>query len=448
MANYREKQYKLLRDAYYGDGMFLDGRGLIRHERETAKNYGRRRKLAYYLNYTGPIVDSTVAPVFKNEIKRDYNASKLFEIFFDDCDRQGTSLQSFMRRQATLAKLYGVVYVVVTNDKIQGDTQADSIANRSLPYVKIVLPKDVKGWHFTDRGILKDFTYEQRIYDDDGWHIRYTEWTQTGWKIYEEGGRVIEQGEHNLGVVPIVQWFGRDTERTRMLPSPEYLSVAQTNYHIYHLCSLLSQISDGQTFSLLTMPAVGSEADITVGTNNLLLYPVDATKGPAYIAPDSGPANVLISQISNLINEMYRMSGLNSVIGVESAKSGLAKQWDFERTNQRIADFAVQCEIAEKAIVALYELWTGETIDYTCEYPRDFNIKDVAESLTQAQQATDLHLPSPTFNIEVGKKVLEAYMPNLEAKAYDQIIREISESSEKEQQDVAYTNGILDETGA
>lgn len=443
-TNRKNEMYKLLHDAYYGDGMFYDGSALVKHARESNKNYSRRKKLAYYLNYVGPIIDSSVLPVFNDEIKRDYRDTAKFKMFLDDVDRVGTNLQDFMSRQAIAAKLYSVVYILVNNEATLGDTEMDNLNMRALPFLTAIEPKNVIGWHFDERGTLLDFTYQGRYYDDDGWHTRKYKWTVDSWEVRDEHDQILKQGEHNLKRVPIVQWFGRNTDPQRVLPAPEFISIAKTNYHIYHLCSLLSQISDNQTFNILTMQSAGSNmTDVTIGTNNLLIYPQD-TDAPKFIAPDSSPATVLMEQIKNLVSEMYRMSGLNSVIGVESSKSGLAKKWDFERTNKNLVNFAVQCEKAEKAIVALYELWAGETVNYECEYPRDFNIDDVADCLAQAQQAFDLGITSKTFSLEVAKKVLEAYMPNIKPETYDAIIEELESAADDLEKSQAF-GGELDD---
>ena len=107
--------YQLLTDAYYGDGIFIGGKGLRRHPREKDFNYRDRQALAYYLNYTGPIVDACVNPVFRDNIRREYKDNQLIDAFMDDCDRLGTDFQDFMRRGAKYAKLYGAVYVLVNN---------------------------------------------------------------------------------------------------------------------------------------------------------------------------------------------------------------------------------------------------------------------------------------------------------------------------------------------
>lgn len=77
-------KYSLLTDAYFGTGLFENGAGLRQHPREDPANYKDRQGLAYYLNYTGPIVNAAVDPIFKNDIKRDYNGSTLFQAFLDD----------------------------------------------------------------------------------------------------------------------------------------------------------------------------------------------------------------------------------------------------------------------------------------------------------------------------------------------------------------------------
>ena len=67
-------------------------------------------------------------------------------------------------------------------------------------------------------------------------------------------------------------------------------------------------------------------------------------------------------------------------------------------------------------------------------------INDVTESLGQAQSAIDLNLGSNAFTVEVAKKVLEAYMPNIEPDIYDNIVKEVEESTAQSKQDREYSN--------
>ena len=123
----------------------------------------------------------------------------------------------------------------------------------------------------------------------------------------------------------------------------------------------------------------------------------------------------------------------------------MAKQWDFEKTNKRLADFAVRCEDADEAIVKLFEMWSGEAVDYNCEYPRDFKINDVVDSLSNAAAALELGFDSPTYKLEVLKKVLEAYMPNLPPETYDKMIEEVAAAIEESKQNSVFEDGDVDD---
>ena len=447
LTNMRNSEYELLHDAYYGTGMFAAGGALQKHPRESAENYTFRQQLSYYLNHTAPIINACVDPIFKDTISRDYNESELFETFLNDVDRLGTTLQEFMRYNATQAKVYSVMYILVDNVSEIGETVADQIYNRQLPYLVAIEPKSVYKWLTSDIGELEFFAYTSTVFDDEGQaKTQYHEWTRTSWTLKNDEEKIIATGEHNLGKVPIVQWFGRSSRKIDILPPPEYLAIARTNHQVYHLCSLLTQILNMQTFSTLTLPDNGQGVDdITLGTNNVLMYPAESSHAPAFIAPDRGPAEIIMSVIKMLVDDMYRLSGINSVIGVQEAKSGVAKQWDFERTNQRLADFSVQCESAEKDIIELFELWTNMNVDYKCDYPREFKINDITDSLAQSQAVLDLGLGSNTLKVETGKKVLDSYMPNIEPETFDEIVAEIEESVQRQEQDETYHNNNDDE---
>lgn len=447
LTNARNDEYELLHDAYYGTGMFAAGGALQKHPREDAENYAFRQQLSYFLNHTAPIINACVDPIFKDTISRNYNENELFETFLNDVDRLGTTLQEFMRYNSTQAKIYGVMYILVDNVSEIGETVADQVNNRQLPYLVAIEPKSVYKWLVNDIGELDLFTYTTTVFDDEGKaKTQYHEWTRTSWTVRNEEQKVIATGEHNLGKVPIVQWFGRSSRKIDILPPPEYLAIARTNHQVYHLCSLLTQILNMQTFSTLTLPDNGQGADdITLGTNNVLLYPAESSHAPAFIAPDRGPAEIIMAVIKMLVDDMYRLSGINSVIGVQEAKSGVAKQWDFERTNQRLADFSVQCESAEKDIIELFELWTNMNVDYKCDYPREFKINDITDSLAQSQAVLDLGLGSNTLKVETGKKVLDSYMPNIEPETFDEIVAEIEKSVQRQEQDETYHNNNNDD---
>ena len=60
----------------------------------------------------------------------------------------------------------------------------------------------------------------------------------------------------------------------------------------------------------------------------------------------------------------------------------------------------------------------------------DWNkVADVTEGLQQSQLALDLNFESKTYQVEVARKVLEAYMPNIEPATYDAVIEELERAA-------------------
>ncbi len=425
------RNYALLLNAYLGNGMFEHGGGLVRHDRESDTSYRKRQEMAYYLNHTGPIVNASVDPIFKDDIKREYANSDLFAAFYENVDGRHSSLQDFIRRNAYMAKLFGALYIIVDNAAEVFDDDIINVQEGRYPFLRAVYPSDVVEWEFDEVGHLAKFAFHVRQKNSEkGVDIKKHVWTNETFAIYSFNDKLESLTPNPLAKIPVVTWYGRSTDPIQLKPVSEYLSIAQTNFHVYQLCSYLTQLMQQQTFNILTMPDPGNERDITIGVNNVLTYPVDATHTPSFIAPDSGPATMLLEIIDKLIKEMYRMSGVDAVVGVQESKSGVAKQWDFERTNQRLADFAVQCEQAEYAIIALFEEWTGVKTNYSCEYPRDFKINDVADSLAQAQQAIDLNVNSKTFKLEIVRKILSTYMANIAPEVYEAIVAEVETAAD------------------
>ena len=450
--------YQVLRDAYYGTGGYSDGSYLIQHKRERADKYNMRRQLSYYLNYVAPCVNSHVDPIFREEIPRDWTGagSKLFEAFVNNVDLNGTSIQNMAKRAALGAKLYGVNFVVMDNVAEQPDTVDKALQQRALPYCYIVEPARVISAKTDRYGRLTLFSYREAKEDtgDDNrlidgkpdYNVRT--WTTTGWTLTDgDGKNTLGSGDHNLGRVPVAIFRSREMDPAIVLQPSEFASIAKTNNHIFQLCSWLSEILQNQAFSILMYPRdAGEETNLIIGTDNALSFPSDATHTPGFIAPSADPATMITNQIDRLIQEIYRMANLSLVTGSVKQQSGIAKAWDFERTNQTLSNFSANCQAAEEDIATLFALWTGQQLDYTVQYPTDFALVDVADELDNAEKAVSLNFGS-TFLAEVARKVLQAYLPGIEPETYDKIITDIEANGVDQLQskvgDYGYTQDVV-----
>lgn len=413
--------YQLFADAYKGVGGFEDGTYLKKHERESDDKYAVRQQISYFLNYVKTTIDSHVNPIFKKPVARDFSkASKLFQEFAKNVDGNNTTLTNFMKIAALCAKQNGCALIVMDNYVTTPQTQAEAIAGRLMPYVYVVAPSAIVYYDTEHSGELKELAYKE-INTETG-ETKVKVWTKNEWYIENTGAR----GEHKLGAVPIVILKSRLTSDT--IPSSEFNQIVKTNLSIFNKCSWKDEILKNQTFPILLYPEINT-TDLTLGTDNALRYDGETSKfEPSFTAPPSDPAKLIMEDIDKLIQEIYRQAALSHVTGVESSKSGVAKGWDYETTNMVLADFAGNLEQAETQMSLIFQAWTGETFEYTVNYPRDFGIMDIAEELKNAEVAVTLGFGS-SFAIEVCKKIVAAYFPKITESELAKILSEVEAAS-------------------
>ncbi len=423
--------YQLLRDAYFGSGGFETGAYLSKHKRESEEDYTFRRNNAYYLNYFAPIVNALVDPIFKKNPLRDYHGSaeRIIKSFSLDADAAGTNIQIFIKRAAVMAKVYGISFIVVDNARnVDSRSQQEMLQRRQFPYAYVLEPDNLEEYGIDKTGDLEYIKFKEIAHIESGTiQYRYVYFDRTSWKIWGDG-IALQQGTHNLGRVPVVPLFSRMLEQKTMRPTPELLPIARTAKALYNHCSWLGEILRNQTFPLLTIPSLDAK-DLVIGTNNALGYNPDYSHEPNFIAPPSDPATILQNQIASLVQEMYRMANLSFIISTtQNNNSGIARQWEFERTNQQLANFAAQCAHAETAVMNLVAQWVNEDITYTVAYPDNFGIVDVTEELAQAQAVLDMGL-GDGLREEVLKKVMAAYCPDMPDERFDELVEQLQKQT-------------------
>lgn len=434
--------YELLENAYKGSGGFIDGSYLVPHVRETADKYSRRQALSYYANYVAPVVNSLVDPIFRKAAVRDWDGRKIestmFSNFQKDVDRRGTKIAKFMKRAAKIAQLHAVCFIVVDNVPELAPNIEAAIKKRQFPYAYTVKPQQIKSYQCNKSGILTSITYE--IFSRQATGIAVTKiterwtWTETTWKREADHG--TSEGEHNLGIVPVIPLFSTDTDDGDMLPISEMVSIARTNLAIFNISSELRELLRNQAFAILAYP-VTKNVDKTAleklvtGTENMLGFDGEGHASPSFIAPPAEQAALLQVELERLVEEIYRMASLTSVVGVQQKASGVAKEWDFEQTNQVLADLSDNCEDAENRIAKLFELWTNTTIDYVCQYPDDFGIVDIVAKLDEVTKALDLMIGGK-FNIEIKRKAAEVALGDIPEDRFDAVIKDIEQMEEEQ----------------
>ena len=447
---YDDNEKRLVRNAYYGSGGFADGGYLYKYDRETDANYTSRKKLAYYFNYTKPMVEGAVDPVFREYPTRTAGVKDArWDAFLLDVDGMGTAIDDFMAEAALDAKLDGSVFIVVDNSTDEvADTLADSLDKRQFPYLYTINQADVVNYVVDKKGRLILFVYGQQydIVEDDARKTITEQWTWTvdKWKCVRNG--LETEGTNEIGEIPIIPLLGAKSEkwkRDSLKPQSDFLQIAKVNKAIYNACSELRQRNRSQAFSMLTYPVPEDEnpnsyKELVTGHSNALLY-----KGgtpPSWITPDQAPSDMLKNEIDMLVEGIYRMAERASVTGVQQQTSGIAKEWDNLARIQSISSFSKVCQDAEQKIAHIFGLYIGKDIDATITYSQDFGIVDKTAELNAITSALDLNVGG-LFDTEVKKKAARVVLKELD----DDIIQKIVEDIDKRAEDYDYDNGDNDD---
>lgn len=439
-----------LRHAYHGSGGFKTGDYLVPHPRETQAKYDRRRFMAYYTNYVRPCVDSFVNPIFKKRPVREYKPNAYFDGFLKNVDSGGSKIDAWMKNAALKARLYGGILAVMDNFPAGNSSQEDAIKNRRYPYLYLVRPEQITDWAVDRFGNLSKVSYKLSYTDIvNGNKVTRTDawtWTAETWTCDNKDGHT--EGENRIHHIPVVPLYGalredasdgldvfvQDGQAASLLfPQSAYYQIARCNLAVFNACSELRERNRNQAFSILAYPIKEGDdyvtaQELSAGTSNMLLYAGEAGQ-PAWLDPASTPSDVLINEIAQIVQEIYRMAERANVTGVQTQTSGLSKEWDNNAGNQTIAGFANSMEEFESCIAELFGLYVGADLEFTVSYNRDYAPVDTAAVLDEATKGLALQTGG-LFDKEVRKQAARSMLHDYDPDDLQEVLQDIDQRSD------------------
>lgn len=452
-----ELHWKFLMASYEGGRNYSSETNLFKHQREHRRDYDDRLKRAHYTNYCQPLVDFVPEYIFSQGVERQPNASLAaqFELFKKDCDRAGTSLDSFMQSRGEDIRIFGMTYIQV--DKLPlpvgEDPKAVSVQRAAdlgvnAPYLIAINPIEVLKWNTDSRGnylYLKRVEYIHQV-DDEGNTKpieRYTEWTPMFHRVSTidasdpRNPHMAMWGEpkpNQFGKVPFIAAFYKRLKSNKDVGQSFLQDIAYQNRHVFNLTSLLDEFLYRQCFNMLVMPMrsqvpTKEQVEGDIGTNNVLEVPESSQHKPEYLSPPVGPAKFIQEERKLTVQEMYRTAAqdIMSELGLSgSQRSAEAQKQQFSRTIPVINKTADTLEFAERKIMALWaefqaEEWTGKI-----SYKDDYSITNLLDLLLQLGMIFNtVKLQSPTFVREEWKRVVREFDSKLQTDVMEKIINEI-----------------------
>lgn len=453
-----ESQWRFFGATYEGGRQWFN-ENIFKYYREGPTEYSERVERCYRFNHSKEVVDLLNKYLFKQNIVRSKDAPESVQDFWKRATRNQSSIDELAKQISKHCSIFGRVGVVIDRQRPEQApvTREDEKKQTVRTYAYVVNPMDMLDYSFDEEGSLNWILIRETYRDDANpfaedslqQKTRYRLWTRDAWYLIAEkkskdakatAYELVDQGQHNLGVVPVVLADNLLSDELYGAPSLindiAYLDRACANY-----LSNLDAIIQDQTFSQLVMPAqnvmAGSEEAeqlVEMGTKRVFMYDAAGSNhAPEYIAPDPSQAHLILEVVSRIIKEIYNSVGLSSertnkdnAVSMDNS-SGVAKAYDFERVNALLSAKADSLEVVENKIAKIVALWNGDSIpndDRVVQYPDNFDTRGLYDEFDIAARLMLVEAPDKVRQQQM-RLVVEKLFPMLEKKLRDEIEAEV-----------------------
>ena len=420
------KIWEFANESYEGSGGFLTGEYIDKYPRENDEKYKERQKIAYYTNIFSSKINRYTGYLFKQTPTRN-SGNNLIRMIFDDVNNKGDSIDVFMSNFAKHAKVRGVNLLLVDMPKNIPATLAEQIQTRSLPYFTEIAPERLVAFKLDNTGKFEyvafsdvidnstmqkqDIKEVKRYYDKQSWKILDAEDTD----------KVIESGDHNLGVCPVLIF----SETGEFPATGEFTQIAALAKRHYNLQSELDEILRGQTFSILTLNAdTASDVEVKLSTDNAIIYGKEFNK-PEYIAPPAAPAEIYQQKIKDIETQIDKIAF--DISTNEKQESGIALDIKFQGLNASLSNFSLRLEDLELRAFEVVCRYLNIKNDVDILYPKNFNIIDIEKEIGILSEMKQL-VNSPTYFKLKALQIISNDLNTIDVDNFDEISQEIEDS--------------------
>ena len=450
----RKTHWEFLEACYEGGRAWFED-NIFKYIKEGDIEYAARKKRAYRFNHTREVVDLVNKYVFRTDVARnEEDAQDSIKSFWKSATSEGYDINYLMAQVCKRTSISGRIYVVVDNTaEVTPDSKADEEDVQTYAYW--VGPEDALDMSFDALGKLNWILIREKYRNDEdpfgeatGQQEQFRLWMRNSWHLYryttDSSGKVettenskrkvvmFKEGTHDLGIVPVVIVDHMDSDNP--YSSPALINdIAYQDRAVANYLSNLDAIIQDQTFSQLVLPAQGlmpgeeekAEEKLTeMGTKRIFLFNGEGGMSPAYISPDPQQAQLIITAIRTIINEIYHSVGMagertkeDNSMGIDNS-SGVAKAYDFERVNALLVNKSKTLSKAENEILDLVAKWNGDV-------PHDHNHITWADNFDVRGLASEFEIASSLSLISAPDSVRKEQMKTLVEKLFPTISEDL-----------------------
>jgi hypothetical protein len=431
------------RDLYTGGEQFIANAHnyLVPRQKEPGDVFRERLARVYYENYIGSIIDWYAATLFRREPlvsceAADASTRGFYNTFAEDCDRRGSTLSDFFRRQLVETLVMGKSYILIDFPKGTGAVRTkaeEEAAGISRAYLCELPATSVTHWERSENGALESAVvrYEIPARGDDPRtkETRWVRYDQTTYRIFSRIGAdtktapvEVESGRHALarvGRVPLVEFT---------LGPGLWLMNKAASLQIEHF-NKSNALAWAITMGLFAMPVIYSERNWNEVFGEAYYIQLGPGDKFGWSEPEGHVYDLALRNIDRLKEEIYRICYLlhqaGGSLSKNSALTGLSKQRDYVVTQEVLRRFGDQVKDTLKIVLRSIAEAREDACAIEVSGLDEFDIGDFSSELDDASRLLGLGIPSETLKRQVHKKLAMKYLCDISQTSKDQIASEI-----------------------
>lgn len=444
----KRMMWRQYRDLYVGGEQFKANAGeyLIRRQKEPGDVFGERLVRCFYENYIGSIVDWYAATLFRREPVLSFEGTndrgkKFFSSFTEDCDRRGSSLSEFFRKQFIEALVCGRSYMLIDFPRLGRPAETrgeEDESGASRAYLVSYSADELINWSFDEHGqyewvVLRTRSLKKERIEDKTW-LKQTRWVyydKQRYSIYDQidegtgkaGFDLVAEGRHGLSKelrVPLVEL--RVSEGLWLLNKAASLQLEHFNKS--------NALGWALTMGLFAMPVVYSERDWNQVMGESYYIQLGPQDRFGWTEPEGHVYQIAADNLARLQEEIYRVCHVTHAggsIAGSTAQSGLSKQRDFAITQEVLRAYGDTVKDAMKRVLRAINGAREDGLSIDVSGMDEFDIGDFGTELDDAERLLKIGIASPTLRKQIYKKLAFQFLCDVRQEVKEEIGREIDQ---------------------
>jgi hypothetical protein len=409
------ERWQFLMDSHSGGEDFRNGAYLYRYQLENDSDYQKRLKSTPLDNQCKALISLYVSFLFREAPERLWSAFEVNPVIQDileDADRDGRSMDAFMKDVAIWASVFGHAWVAISKPDVAAVTLADELSQGVRPYFSVYTPLAVTDWTWSRQangGYALDMIRVLEEVNDTFTTVK--EWSPTEiitTVINTRDARAVDQTveANGLGYVPFVCAYA-ERSPVRGIGTSLITDIADQQLMI---ANELSEIYD--SIKLDTHPSlVATESTNVTGAAAGQVITISETLDPALkpfvLQFQGGQIGAIYDSINNRKKMIDTMGNVGSVRATETTSmSGIAIETEFQLLNARLSSIADNLELAEESIWQIVCDYMGMSWDGEIDYPSNFALHNIDNELDQLAKMKGLSV-RPEIQQEIDRRLAE-----------------------------------------